>query len=98
MLQETLSIIVLRYLLISPSAQRMTQYIADVAHVTSTVFMLAQQYTLPGLARYVLEVGGVCACCAAFCSLHTHRPSPALSYYHVPASRPCMPLHLQAVG
>jgi hypothetical protein len=49
--QETLAIIALRYLLLSPSPQRLPQYVADIAHVASTVYMLCLQYTLPGVAK-----------------------------------------------
>lgn len=52
-LQEGLSVVALRLLLLSPSPQRLPQYIADVVHIVSTVYMLCQQYTLPGQARCV---------------------------------------------
>ncbi|GFH30107.1 uncharacterized protein HaLaN_28892 [Haematococcus lacustris] len=58
-LLDTLPVIVQCYQSLSPSRQRLPQFIADVAHLSSTVHCLTQPFTLPlphnNSARHILS-------------------------------------------
>ena len=54
MIQEGLSSACARYLALSPSSQRLPQYVADVLHIAQTAFVFTQRLEVPDLMAFVL--------------------------------------------